>query len=170
MRRRTLGTLSVAVALALAALVPWSDERGRDNSSEPDPGIRALYLDRVNASNLAPGAPVTARAGYLIGTVSAVNDERTTVLLINDPASMVGATVETRGAPKGILRGEPGGGIILTMLPKDAVIASGDIVVTAGLETGIRRGIPIGSVGEVYRDEREPFASARVIPVGSLTP
>lgn len=93
-----------------------------------------------------------------------LNEKSADAPLLGEPGSMASALVETRGEPKGIVVREAGGGLMLTMLPKDAEIAVGDAVVTAGLEADARRGIPIGRIGEVYRDEREPFLSARVFP------
>lgn len=98
------------------------------------------------------------------GDAKQADGQNAPALLLGGPGSMASALVVTRGEPKGIVFREAGGGLMLTMLPKDAEISVGDAVVTAGLEEGAPPGIPIGRIGEVYRDEREPFLSARVFP------
>jgi len=60
-------------------------------------------------------------------------------------------------------------GIVLDLLPSDAPIKQGDLVVTSGLGGNFPRGLLLGSILEVDERPQAPFKSATIEPATKLT-
>ncbi len=102
----------------------------------------------------------------LVGRVIRVSENTAEVLLITDPRSGVGSMVQEIRSP-GILEGVAGGQGSLAMvnIPADMTPEVGNRVITSGLDGSIfPKGIPIGTVREVRREETGLFKMAEVEP------
>lgn len=105
-----------------------------------------ITIDRGTNSRLAVGMPVVTSAG-LVGRITEVSKVRSTVLLITDPSSNVGARLATsgqQGVAKGTGAREP---LPLDLIDTGVPVAEGEPVVTSGLEKGLFPAqIPLGRV------------------------
>jgi rod shape-determining protein MreC len=95
------------------------------------------------------------------------------VTLITDPDSAVSARDITNGVSGLIRHGGQGNNLLLDRVPKEQVIAKGDVIVTEG--TRDRRypalypyGIPIGRVVEVGRSDIASYLTVQVEPFAKL--
>jgi len=132
--------------------------------ADPDPTLHTVVIDRGSTDGVRRGDAVIAYDGVFVGKALNVGDGRTTVLLSYDAHSKVGAMVQGRPEANGVASGDRGLVVTLSLIPQNAAIAPGDLVVTTGLELGVPRGLLIGTVDSVQRTPSEPFASATVIP------
>lgn len=107
----------------------------------------------------------------LVGRTTEVTPFTTEVLLVSDPACRVSAKLARAnvfGLVRGTgnnLRGEPQAR--MEFINKDAEIRIGDEVVTSGLSSGggrFPRGVHIGYVEKVYKDDSGLFQYAEIIP------
>ena len=69
-----------------------------------------------------------------------------------------------RGVAQGDLRDE----LVLELLPPEAAIPEGSLVVTSGLGGNYPPGILIGSITGVEQRPQAPFKRAKIAPSGSL--
>lgn len=99
----------------------------------------------------------------LMGQITEVNPLSSQVVFLTEPKSAVGGLVE-RSRSMGLVRGQGSDDLILTYLPKDADIKNGDVVVSSGKGQVIPKGLPIGRVVSVFRDEASGITSAVVHP------
>ncbi|MCG8401460.1 MAG: rod shape-determining protein MreC [Firmicutes bacterium] len=100
----------------------------------------------------------------LVGKVFRVSRHTAEVLLITDPRSGVGSLVQETRA-HGILEGVPGGGLLrMVNIPTDQAPAPGDNVITSGLGSVFPKGIPLGTVQEVQKEQSGLFKMAVVDP------
>lgn len=124
----------------------------------------------VNDPVVAPsaGGSTGAPAG-LIGKISNVTANASTVQLITDPDSAVTAS-DAKGGAKGIVVPTAGNPDVLTMMavPVTAATAEGDVIVTAGLGHGLTallpQGIPIGTVTSVSESDTTSTKQIQVTP------
>lgn len=117
-------------------------------------------LDIGSNSQVEKGDAVINENGVVLGKIWQVDSETSKVLLLTDPKSKIGADVVGIDNFGGIVEGQYGLGITLTTIPRDAGIKSNDIIITSGLENKIPRGLLLGQVAEVIKEEREPFWKA----------
>ena len=73
------------------------------------------------------------------------------------------------GGTIGVLEGDRGLSMAITLIPQSEKLAPGDAVITSGIEPGIRRGLAVGTIEKVNRATQDPFQSADVIPFRSLS-
>ena len=117
-------------------------------------------LDVGSRGQVEKGDAVITENGVVIGKIWQVDNETSKVLLLTDGKSKIGADVIGVDNFGGIVEGQYGLGITLTTIPQDTEINPKTIVITSGLENKIPRGLLLGQVVEVIKEEREPFLKA----------
>lgn len=129
--------------------------------------FHGLIVDRGEDDGVRAGQPVIAGDGVIIGKVYAVRARTASVLLLTDTKSRLAVTVHDEAGTTGVLEGERGLGIRVSLIPATAKIAPGDPVSTSGLEPGVRRGLLVGTVDQVLKNAQDPFQSAIIVPFGT---
>lgn len=141
---------------------------GRVVAEGADPATRTITVNRGQADGLAIGTPALVNRGFFIGKVIEVDAHTARVRLVSDSQTAVAALVERGDGVPGLLVGEHGLSLKLTLIPKNQTIAPGDRVLTSGLEQSIPRGLIIGTVQDVTQDSSDLFQQARIIPSANL--
>lgn len=115
---------------------------GRD----PSNFFSTILLDKGSRNGVSKDLPVVTGQG-LAGRVIAVSPTTSRVRLITDPASAVGARLQSSRF-EGVVEGTVGtrGELQLIHLSQDAKVVTGEIVITSGLGGIFPSGIGIGSV------------------------
>jgi rod shape-determining protein MreC len=128
----------------------------------------AITIDAGAQQGIAPDMAVIDASG-LVGRVSKVTENYSTVLLISDPSSGVAASVARNKAP-GVLRGQGQQDLLFEPVRAGADVRPGDSVVTQGYQGGVfPAGIPIGGVASVDRVSAESLvARVAVQPYADL--
>lgn len=99
----------------------------------------------------------------------------TEVLPPGTPSPQTAATPTPSPAPsepqtiRAVAMGDQRSGIVLDLLPSDAAISTGNLVVTSGLGGNFPRGLLLGSISRMEERPQAPFKSAIVEPAASLT-
>lgn len=132
-----------------------------------DPGnwFGTVAVDRGAADGVGPDMPVLLPEG-LVGRVLRVSQHTSEVLLLTDPRSSVGGTVQVTRTP-GVLRGVVNGfgQLRMTYLVKDAPVEKGQMVVTSGLGGIFPGGIPVGKIVSVRPEPTGLTKEALVQPL-----
>ncbi|MCS7039047.1 MAG: rod shape-determining protein MreC [Caldilineales bacterium] len=126
------------------------------------PYVQVVSIDLGSRHGLRQGMPVVTDRG-LVGRVTQVFAVSAEVLLLTDPTSAVNVMTQASRAP-GMLRGRVGQLPIMDFIPMTAEIAIGEIVMTSGLGGGFPKGIIVGQVVEVLRNDNQAFQQAVVQP------
>jgi len=127
---------------------------------DPSPFLNYVIINRGSDDSLRRGMPVVTQQG-LIGRVDAVTAGASRVMLITDPASSVNVRLEPSRA-EAVLRGQITGDLSLEMIPQDAAVEPGDLVLTSGLGGGYPQNILIGQVTAIRGREQDIFKSASI--------
>ena len=126
----------------------------------------AVRIGKGSRDGIEEGHAVISPDG-LVGKTTEVSPFTTEVLLLSDPACRVSAKikrVDAFGLVRGMgtsLRGEPRARI--EFVNKDITIRVNDEVVTSGLGA-FPKGVHIGYVNKVYRDDSGLFQYAEIVP------
>lgn len=124
-----------------------------------------IYINKGAKDGVSENLPVLSAAGNFIGKTSKVNASVATVLLATDSKSIVAAQTENNSNIQAIVKGNLGLSLFMELIPQDAEINVGDIVVTSVLEENTPPEIPIGKVAAVFYNEGELFKFAQLEPL-----
>lgn len=127
--------------------------------------LRGLVIDRGADQGIVPGQPVVAGDGVLVGKVFEVRARSATVLLLSDSKSRLAVAIQNATDTVGVLEGDRGLSMGITLVPQTESISPGNVVVTSGIEPGIRRGLVVGIVDKVNKNTQDAFQSASVAPL-----
>jgi rod shape-determining protein MreC len=130
------------------------------------PTPQAVLLDKGQRDGLTLDTVILDGAG-VIGRVAELQPMSALVLLLTDPETRVAALIE-RSRETGLLVGRGRGRCELIYLDADADVQEGDRVMTAGLKGSFPKGLLLGSVARVVRDETAGVSSAWVSPAARL--
>lgn len=131
----------------------------------PEIDVQGLIIDRGTRDGLSPGMPVITGNGLLIGKTHQVTEYAATVILLTDSGSSIAATIGNAPGTHGVVTGGKGFGMRMELIPQQDPVAVGDLIFTSGLESGIPRGLTIGTVEHVAAEERKPFQTATIRPL-----
>lgn len=127
-----------------------------------------LLLDRGSVDGIVSGLAVIAGDGLLLGTISDVQPSRSTLLLITDNASTVGARLAGPAVREGIVRGEHGLTLTLTLVSRNEPLAEGELIVTAAIDPNVPADLLIGMIETVETKPGDLYHTARVRPAAQL--
>jgi rod shape-determining protein MreC len=130
------------------------------------PPQHTILLDKGSRDGMTLQTAILDGSG-LIGRVVELWPDACLVMLLTDPDSRIGVMVE-RTREIGLLLGEARGMLRLVYLDADAQIEPDDRLITAGLGGPFPKGLPVGRVLDVRRDELSGTAWATVAPAAQL--
>lgn len=114
------------------------------------------------------GMPVLSPEGALVGKVVKVTTSNSFLQLLTDTASVFGGVIARNDAAKGLVRGDHNLSVKMDMIPIDQNVVVGDLVVTAGIDVAVPRGILIGTVNAVNETPGAILKSAHITPAADL--
>ncbi len=154
----------------LAALVDFSRARPENSykaaaviGRDPSPFLHYVIINRGSNDGILRGMPVVTDQG-LVGRVDAVIADAARVQLITDPASKVNIRLQN-AEEEASLVGSVTGDVILDLIPQDATVETGDLVLTSGLGGGYPPDLIVGQVVNIRSRDFDLFQSATVQPV-----
>lgn len=118
-----------------------------------------IRIDKGSLDGLAEGMAVITERKVLIGKISEVQENSAAVLLISHKESSCDAEISGKDA-EGLVTGRGGQKIYLELIPRDKSIDKGDVIVSSSLGGVYPRGLLIGSIVEVQKDDVKPFQQA----------
>ncbi len=127
----------------------------------PSSWFRTIEIDRGSADGVIEGLPVIDAAG-LVGRVVRSAPHSARVLLITDASSAVAVLVQDQRI-RGVCRGQ-GGALALDFALLEDAIQVGDGVITSGLGGVFPKGLVVGYVRSVQREQFGLFQTVDVEP------
>jgi len=134
-----------------------------------------LTIGKGSAADISPGDCVVDEYGYLVGVVSVVGLNWSTVRTVVDVELEMGALIsrtDEAALMEGDFRLMGEGKLKLTYLPQDGDLQTGDTIVTSGLRSGetatYPSGLVVGCIEEVVRNENGIGSYAVVAPAADL--
>lgn len=134
---------------------------------------RVVTLDRGTKDGIEIGDVVVAGGGALVGRISDVGADASTLVLLTDASSTVIGQLVTSAAT-GAVVGQLSGVLVMDRIDATERIDLGAEVVTAGIELagGVRspypKGLLIGQVVDVSRDANDVVQTAFLQPAANL--
>ncbi|MBF0303622.1 MAG: rod shape-determining protein MreC [Desulfamplus sp.] len=124
---------------------------GRD----PSPWFKTLMINKGRSDGIIKGLPVFVAEG-VVGQIVDVAEKFSRVLLITDRNSAVDALVQ-RSRARGIVQGNNTNYCLLKYVLRKDEIAQGDIIISSGLDQVFPKGLRIGDVLEIKKENSDLF-------------
>ncbi len=136
---------------------------------DPTGLMEIMTIDQGSEDGIAPGMPVVSPGGILVGQVSAVKADRSTVLLVTDVESHVSVATQRTLTP-GVLDGQwqKGGRLLVRRIPRDADLKEGDILLTSGVGGTFPKGLIVGQVSKISQNDVQTEKQAEAYPLVEL--
>jgi len=130
------------------------------------PTQHVIMLDKGIKQGVKNGSVLVDARG-LVGRVTESHPSASTAMLVTDPNSRIACLLE-RSRELGLLVGTGGSLCELIYLDIDADVEVNDLIVTAGLGGSLRKGLVVGTVARVIRNQEDGTTSAWVRPSANL--
>ncbi len=131
---------------------------GRDTGT----WYRTIILNKGERDGVHPDMGVITPAG-VVGRIVKTTAVTSVVLLVIDPNNAIPGLIQ-RTRDEGIVEGTLQGLAHLKYIPLLSNVRNGDRVVTSGLVGGFPRGLAIGTITKIDREEGALFQSAELTP------
>lgn len=131
---------------------------GRDTGN----WYKTIILNKGASDGLQSDQGVITPAG-VVGRIVKTTASTAVVLLVTDPNNAIAGLIQ-RTRDEGIVEGTTQGQARLKYIPLLSDVRPGDHVVTSGLVMGFPRGIPIGTIIRIDKEEDALFQSAELSP------
>jgi rod shape-determining protein MreC len=118
-------------------------------ASSASPDFRTLTIDKGKADGLRTDMAVMAATG-VVGRIVVPSRRAAKVQLLSDRNAAAGALVE-RSRAQGVVKGTGENRLLLEFVSEAADVATGDLVVTSGIEGIFPKGFTIGRVDSVEK-------------------
>lgn len=152
--------------LELRGQVSYDGLAARVIARDPSRWFSTMVIDRGSRDGVRRNAPVVTPDG-VVGRVIEVTPFAARVLLIVDARSAVGVLVQsTRDAA--VVEGQGTDRLHLLYLSRAAQVEPGDVLVTSGLGGVFPRGLVVGRIVSVQREEGALLQEAEVEPAAAL--
>jgi len=136
---------------------------GRDATNR----YRSIILNKGDSDGIQPDMGVITPAG-VVGRVVKTTSVTSVVLLVTDPNNAIAGLIQ-RTRDEGIVEGTPQGKVRLKYIPLLSGVQDGDRVVTSGLVGGFPRGLAIGTITGIEKEEGALFQNAELAPEVDLS-
>jgi len=131
---------------------------GRDATNR----YRAIILNKGESDGIKPDMGVVTPAG-VVGRIVKTTGASSVVLLVTDPNNAIAGLIQ-RTRDEGIVQGTQQGLAQLKYIPLLSTLRDGDRVVTSGLIGDFPRGLVIGTITRIDKEEGALFQSAELMP------
>jgi rod shape-determining protein MreC len=131
---------------------------GRDSSNR----YKSVILNKGDSDGIQKDMGVITPAG-VVGRVVKTTGATSVVLLLTDPNNAIAGLIQ-RTRDEGIVEGIPQGRAKLKYIPMLSAVKEGDRVVTSGLVGGFPRGLAVGTITAIDREEGALFQTAELVP------
>ena len=124
--------------------------------------VQSCMLDKGSADGIRKGMGVVTPLG-VVGQVVSVTARTATVLLLTDPNSGIDVLVQ-RTRSRGIVSGSLETGTILKYVKRSEDVQEGDRLITSGMDGVFPKGMMVGTVIKVRKQQLGLFQFVEVLP------
>ena len=166
LREEALATRRLERLLAVRRSLPGRTLAARVVARDSARWFSTILIDRGTRDGLRRNDPVVSADG-VVGRVIEATATSARVLLISDSRSAVGVLIQ-RSRYAGVIEGKGGGTVQLNYLSRAADVQDGDVLVTSGLGGVFPKGLVVGTVMHIVREEGALVQTAVVQPAAPL--
>ncbi|MBU1165102.1 rod shape-determining protein MreC [Patescibacteria group bacterium] len=127
-----------------------------------DDNANILILNCGSAQGIEKGMPAIVGEGIIVGTITDIKPNLSSLLLISSKTSKIATTILNVDNTSGIVTGGQDMSLKMEFIPVDLAVGVGDIVVTSSLEKKIPQNLVIGTIENVSFPPNSFFQTADI--------
>jgi rod shape-determining protein MreC len=148
--------------LALQKEIPRPMITAQVVGKDPSPWFQTILVDKGMSDGVEKGQPVINPEG-IVGLVIDATGHFAKVMLITDPNSSVDAIIQKNRA-RGIVKGGTSGYCVLNFVLRKHEVTQDQVVISSGMDGVFPKGLPIGAVASIVKQEAGIFQDVTVRP------
>lgn len=148
-------------------IIPYTSIPAQVIGRDPSNWSNSLIIDKGSESGIKSNMAVMSTRG-IVGRVTDIGKYSSKVLLITDPNLKIGVMIR-RNRQGGIMVGRPGNRCKIIYIALDSDAGVGDKVITAGFGSIFPKGILVGEIEKVGKEEGRLYKYAIVKPSQDLS-
>ncbi len=129
---------------------------------DPSPWFQTILVDKGLSDGVERGSPAINPEG-IVGLVVEASGHFSKVMLITDPNSALDAVVQNSRA-RGIIKGGTSGYCIFDYVLRKHDLNIGDTVISSGMDGVFPKGLPVGKVTNIVKQEAGIFQDVTLTP------
>ncbi len=119
-----------------------------------------LTVNKGKKDGIVINLPVVVNQGIMIGKVIEVDEQSAKIILLTNPHNQTAATFEDKNKTIGVVSGDYGLSMKMDLIPQEEIIEINEKIITSGLEEFIPKGLIIGEVTRIEKEEHGFFQIA----------
>jgi rod shape-determining protein MreC len=127
-----------------------------------------MIIDKGKDAGITLSAVVLNEQGAVVGKITEVKEKTSRFMLVTNSVCKFAASLQNGTRTIGVTSGNLGLTVNMDYISQTEVVATGDLVVTSGLEAGIPRGLVIGQVAKVNKSGNEIWQSVNIQPLADF--
>lgn len=148
-------------------IIPYTSMPAQVIGRDPSNWSNSLIIDKGSANGIKQNMAVMSTRG-IVGRIVEIGKYSSKVLLITDPNLKVGVLIR-RNRQGGVMVGRPGDRCKIIYIALDSDAKAGDKVITAGFGGVFPKGILVGEIEKVGKEEGRLYKYAIVKPSQDLS-
>lgn len=125
----------------------------------PEIEKNVLLINKGENLGLQPNLPIISPNGILIGKIYKTDKFTSQIILLESPLFKTTAFIQNENNSFGLVEGTRNLGIRMNYIAQEEKLDIGDIVVTSGRDNFIPRGLVIGQISAIHKNEGNFFQS-----------
>lgn len=125
----------------------------------------AIEINAGSGDGVKEGSAVLSEDGVMIGRISRVDSASSIVTLLTSPSITVAAEIQNDSLSPGIVSGEHGLALRMTLIPQTDEVKANQVVITSGIDERIPQQLVIGTVTNVTSTPGGLFQEATITPL-----
>ncbi len=131
---------------------------GRD----PSNWVKSIVIDSGSSDGIKEGSSVVD-GNAIVGQVISVSSRTSRVLLLTDRSSSIACIDQNTRAP-GFVEGNSEGGLNFNYVERDYKVKPGERVIASGVDRVFPKGVLVGIITKVTKNEGDLFQTVELIP------
>lgn len=138
---------------------------GRIFAQSGDPTTAYVVIDVGRREGVEQGSPAIVGQGIIVGSVVSVSADSARILLTTDNRSSFTGTFVDAPTAQGVVRGIGGLSLRMDLIAQSEQISVGQIVTSSGSDPQVPRGLILGTVDRIEKQQGALFQSATLQPL-----
>lgn len=127
--------------------------------------LNTLEINAGKDAGVVEGSAVLSEDGVMVGRIARVDAATSIVTLLTSPSIAVAAQIQNDSLSPGVVSGEHGLALRMTLIPQTDQVKIGEVVVTSGTDDRIPEQLVIGTIESVSSTPGGLFQEATITPL-----